>query len=51
MVMSRSAMAVNLGRSIRKSLGRYVAIAMIIALGASIFVGLRMTKRDMVATG
>lgn len=51
MVMRRSAMAVNLRRSIGKSLGRYVAIAMIIALGASIFVGLRMTKRDMVATG
>lgn len=41
----------NLLRSIKNSLGRYIAIAMIIALGAGIFVGLRMTKADMVATG
>ena len=41
----------NLRRSIVKSLGRYIAIAMIIALGAGIFVGLRSTKMDMVATG
>lgn len=41
----------NLHQSIVKSLGRYIAIVAIIALGASIFVGLRMTKADMVATG
>ena len=41
----------NLRRSILKSFGRYVAIAMIIALGAGMFVGLRSTKSDMVATG
>ena len=41
----------NLRQSIRRSLGRYIAIALIIALGAGIFVGLRMTKADMVATG
>ena len=51
MVMKRNAMRTNLRQSILKSLGRYIAIAMIIALGASIFVGLRMTKADMVATG
>lgn len=51
MVMRRSMMRRNLRRSIYKSLGRYVAIAMIIALGAGIFVGLRSTKMDMVATG
>ena len=41
----------NLLSSIRRSLGRYIAIIVIIALGASIFVGLRTTKADMVATG
>ena len=51
MVMRCSMMRRNLRRSIYKSLGRYVAIAMIIALGAGIFVGLRSTKMDMVATG
>lgn len=51
MVMKRNMMAKNLRRSITKSLGRYIAIAMIIALGSAIFVGLRSTKMDMVATG
>lgn len=52
MVMrKRNAMSRNLLRSIKKSLGRYIAIALIIALGAGMFVGLRMTKADMVATG
>jgi len=41
----------NLRQSILKSLGRYIAIVMIIALGAALFVGLLMTKADMVATG
>lgn len=41
----------NLSQSILKSFGRYLAIIMIIALGASMFVGLLMTKFDMVATG
>ena len=51
MVMKRNAMRKNLRQSIRRSLGRYIAIMMIIALGAGLFVGLRMTKADMVATG
>ena len=51
MVMKRNAMRKNLRQSIIKSLGRYIAIVMIIALGASMFVGLLMTKSDMVATG
>ena len=51
MVMSRTAMRKNLTQSIRKSLGRYIAIVAIIALGAAIFVGLLMTKTDMIATG
>ncbi len=49
--MKRNAMGRNLLRSIKNSIGRYIAIAMIIALGAGIFVGLNMTKADMVATG
>ena len=51
MVMKRNMMRRNLRRSIWKSIGRYIAIAMIIALGTAIFVGLRSTKTDMVATG
>ena len=51
MVMKRNAMRKNLVQSILKSFGRYIAIVLIIALGASMFVGLLMTKTDMVATG
>lgn len=51
MVMKRSAMGVNLRQSILKSFGRYIAIVLIIALGSSLFVGLLMTKSDMVLTG
>lgn len=51
MVMKRNAMRRNLRQSILRSIGRYIAIAAIIALGAGIFVGLLMTKSDMVATG
>lgn len=49
--MKRNMMAKNLRQSIRRSLGRYIAIAVIIALGVAMFVGLRSTKMDMVATG
>ena len=41
----------NLQQAIIKSLGRYIAIILIIALGAALFLGLLMTKADMVATG
>ena len=51
MVMKKNAMSKNLSQSILKSFGRYLAIILIIALGSSIFVGLLMTKFDMVATG
>ena len=51
MVMRRNAMAVNLRQSILKSFGRYIAIVLIIALGSALFVGLVMTKSDMVHTG
>lgn len=40
----------NLRQSIVKSLGRYIAIVAIIALGAGIFVGLLSTRTDMIAT-
>ena len=51
MVMKKNAMRKNLLQSILKSFGRYIAIVAIIALGASMFVGLLMTKTDMIATG
>ena len=51
MVMKRNAMRKNLRQSIFKSFGRYIAIAAIIGLGTALFVGLLMTKTDMVATG
>ena len=51
MVMKRNAMRKNLRQSILRSFGRYIAIVAIIALGAGLFVGLLMTKSDMVATG
>jgi len=44
-------MGKNLQQSILKSLGRYIAIMAIIALGAGLFVGLLATKTDMIATG
>ncbi len=44
-------MGANLRQSIRNSFGRYIAIVAIIALGSALFMGLMMTKTDMVATG
>lgn len=49
--MRKNVLQKNLLRTIRGSIGRFVAIMGIIALGASIFVGLLTTKADMVATG
>ena len=40
----------NLLQTIRHSIGRYIAIIAIIALGAGLFTGLKVTKVDMVAT-
>ena len=51
MVMKKNMMARNLWQSILGSITRYIAIVLIIALGAGIFVGLRTTKSDMIATG
>lgn len=50
MVMKRNIMGKNLLQTIRNSLGRYIAIVAIIALGAGMFVGLITTKSDMLAT-
>ena len=49
--MKKNAMRKNLRQSIRKSFGRYVALMMIICLGASLFIGLLITRQDMVVTG
>lgn len=49
--MKRNAMRKNLRQSIFRSFGRYIALAAIIGLGTALFVGLLMTKSDMVATG
>ena len=51
MVMKQNAMRRNLRQTIVKSIGRYLAITAIITLGAGLFLGLVMTKADMVATG
>ena len=51
MVMKRNAMRKNLFQSILRSKGRYIAISAIITLGAGLFVGLLMSKTDMVVTG
>ena len=51
MVMKRkNMMRRNLLQTIRHSIGRYIAIIAIIALGAGLFTGLKVTKVDMVAT-
>ena len=50
MVMKKNMMGKNLRRSITRSLGRYIAIIAIIALGSGLFVGLLATKDDLLAT-
>lgn len=50
MVMKRNVMRKNLLQTIRSSIGRYIAIVAIIALGSGMFVGLLTTKTDMIAT-
>jgi len=51
MVMRRkNMMRRNLLQTIRHSIGRYIAIIAIVALGAGLFTGLKVTKVDMVAT-
>ena len=49
--MSKNVMVKNLSQTILRSVTRYIAIVLIIALGAAIFVGLRATKTDMIQTG
>ena len=49
--MKKNMMRRNLHQTIKRSIARFIAIVTIIALGAAIFVGLRTTKSDMIATG
>lgn len=51
MVSKRAAMCKNLLRTIRNSLTRYLAIVLIIALGAGLVVGLLATEADILLTG
>ena len=52
MVMKKqNAMQKNLRQSIKNSMGRYIALALIIGLGASLFMGLVISRQDMVLTG
>ena len=51
MVMKKNVMRKNLTQSILRSFGRYLAIVLIIALGSAMFVGLLMSRTDMVKTG
>lgn len=46
----KNMMGRNLAQTIKTSFGRYIAIVGIVALGAMLFCGLRVTKVDMVAT-
>ena len=50
MVMRKNVMRKNLRQSILSSFGRYVALALIIGLGASLFLGLIITRQNMVRT-
>ena len=49
--MRKNVLAKNLSQSILNSITRYIAIMLIIALGAALYVGLRATKGDMIQTG
>ncbi len=51
MVMMNSAWNKNNRREIRHTLGRYIAILIIIALGVGFFSGLKITKEAMIQTG
>lgn len=50
MVMGGKGMRKNFRRTVRRSLGRFLAILGIIALGCGLFVGLRVTRSAMIAT-
>lgn len=51
MVMKNSAWNKNNRREIRHTIGRYLAILIIIALGVGFFSGLKITKEAMIRTG
>lgn len=50
-MMKKSALRKDLFMEIRKSLGRFLSIFLIVALGVSILVGIRGTKPDMILSG
>lgn len=49
--MKRTALIKNLMREIWSSIGRFLAILAIVALGVGLFAGLKVTKEAMVRTG
>ncbi|MCR4679360.1 MAG: FtsX-like permease family protein [Lachnospiraceae bacterium] len=49
--MKRTALIKNLMREIWQSIGRFLAILAIVALGVGLFAGLKVTKEAMVETG
>ena len=49
-IMAKSVYAKNIKRTIFGSLGRYVAILAIIAIGVGFFVGVKNTKASMIQT-
>jgi putative ABC transport system permease protein len=51
MVMMNSAWNKNNRREIRHTIGRYIAILIIIALGVGFFSGLKVTRQAMIKTG
>lgn len=51
MVKKRSAWKKNQLREVRHTLGRYIAILVIVALGVGFFAGLKVTKNAMLQTG
>ena len=49
--MNKNALRKDFFVEIRRSLGRYLSIFFIVALGVSLFVGLRATEPDMILSG
>ena len=49
--MKRNMMRKDFFREIRKSMGRFLSIFFIVALGVSFFAGIRATKPDMILSG
>lgn len=50
-MMKKNALRKDFFMEIRKSMGRFLSIFFIVALGVSLFVGIRATKPDMILSG